>query len=445
MNPLAKSLNEELKEKSPHVYSLLSNRGRELYFPKGIISQSQEAKEKAYHLNATIGMSLEKNRPMHLSSIDQYIQELDSHDIYPYAPTQGEPDLRKKWKEKLIHQNLRLQESQISLPIVTSGITHGLSIVADLFLEESDSILIPEPFWGNYRLLFEVQYQAKIQNYSLFDEKFKLNLTGFQSAVQNLSKNWKQKSILLFNFPHNPTGYTPSKKEAFNLKEILQNAVESHPEKPWLFIFDESYFGFFYEEEILRESFFSLFSELGDNVLCIKLDGATKEYFAWGFRVGFLTFGGNANGNKNGTNQFFAPLEKKIMGSIRSRISSSCKLSQSLILKAMNDPSLEEDWQKHYQTLKSRVQKLQIITKDSKYKKFCSFYPFNSGYFFCIRLKKGISAMQFRELLLQKYGIGVIALDEKNIRIAFSCLDEENIPEFFDIFYKAFCELQSSS
>ena len=31
--------------------------------------------------------------------------------------------------------------------------------------------------------------------------------------------------------------------------------------------------------------------DLHPNVLGIKLDGATKEDYVWGFRVGFITFG----------------------------------------------------------------------------------------------------------------------------------------------------------
>jgi hypothetical protein len=40
-----------------------------MYFPKGIVSQSAEADERAYRFNATIGMAYEGGAPMILDSI----------------------------------------------------------------------------------------------------------------------------------------------------------------------------------------------------------------------------------------------------------------------------------------------------------------------------------------------------------------------------------------
>ena len=35
--------------------------------------------------------------------------------------------------------------------MVTTGITHGLSTVADMFVDEGDVLLLPDKLWGNYR------------------------------------------------------------------------------------------------------------------------------------------------------------------------------------------------------------------------------------------------------------------------------------------------------
>ena len=55
--PLARELNERLAKAAPEVFEMLSALGRRLYFPKGILSQSAEAKQKAKRLNATIGIA----------------------------------------------------------------------------------------------------------------------------------------------------------------------------------------------------------------------------------------------------------------------------------------------------------------------------------------------------------------------------------------------------
>ena len=57
MNTIAIQLNNIIKQDNPYIMEMLSELGRNLFFPKGILSQSAEAKAKAYNINATIGNS----------------------------------------------------------------------------------------------------------------------------------------------------------------------------------------------------------------------------------------------------------------------------------------------------------------------------------------------------------------------------------------------------
>jgi aspartate/methionine/tyrosine aminotransferase len=68
-------------------------------------------------------------------------------------------------------------------------------------------------------------------------------------------------------------------------------------------------------------------------------------------------------------------------------------------------------------------------------------YPFNAGYFMSIALK-GIDAEQFRLRLLDSYGVGVIAEGSSDIRIAFSCLEVDEIADLFDIMYRCAGEMK---
>lgn len=133
MHDIARELNEQIKNENPHVYELLSDLGRNLYYPKGILTQTDEAKEKAYRFNATIGMAMEKGQPMYLPVIQETLSEYNPQDIYTYAPPAGKPKLRGIWREKLLKDNPSLLGKTFTQPIVTNALTHGLSIVADLF------------------------------------------------------------------------------------------------------------------------------------------------------------------------------------------------------------------------------------------------------------------------------------------------------------------------
>ncbi|MCG6197310.1 hypothetical protein H1215_08990, partial [Anoxybacillus sp. LAT_38] len=134
MHSLAAKLNETLQRENPHVYAMLSDLGKLIYFPKeGILSQSAEAKAKGRKYNATIGIALENGQPMHLDVIQSTLSAYDPKDLYEYAPPAGKPELRAAWRKKLIEEQPSLADKTFGNPIVTNALTHGLSVVADLF------------------------------------------------------------------------------------------------------------------------------------------------------------------------------------------------------------------------------------------------------------------------------------------------------------------------
>ena len=161
MNPLAAELNRTIEQEAPAVMRMLSALGRELYFPKGILTQTAEANQKAHRYNATIGEAREAKRSMGLDSILRHFSDLGADEVLPYAPSAGRADIRKAWREEIKQKNPSLGDIPISLPVVTSGITHGLSTVADMFVDEGDLLLLPDKLWGNYLLIFAVKRGAQ--------------------------------------------------------------------------------------------------------------------------------------------------------------------------------------------------------------------------------------------------------------------------------------------
>ena len=101
MNPIAKELNEIIQEVNPNIYDMLSSKGKNLYFPKGILSQGAEAKEKAHKYNATVGIATENGVPMHLPSIMSYTT-LSPDQSVSYAPSFGVLSLRKTWQQHML-------------------------------------------------------------------------------------------------------------------------------------------------------------------------------------------------------------------------------------------------------------------------------------------------------------------------------------------------------
>ena len=436
MNPLARELNKIIKEENVYIYEMLSDVGKNLFFPKGILSQSAEAKKNAYKFNATIGMATEDGKTMYLSPIMDMLNNLEPQEALTYAPSFGIMPLRQNWKSAIFTKNPSLADKQISMPVVTNAITHGLSVVADMWVNPGDVIILPEKMWGNYNLIFSVRRGAQIINYELFNEEGEFNLAAFQSCVREESKK-HDKIIIILNFPNNPTGYSVTPKEADKIVEILVEI--SRDGTNVLAITDDAYFGLFYNESVLKESVFARMMGRDPRLLAIKLDGSTKEDYVWGLRVGFITYGATFSG---GSEKIYEALEKKTAGAVRGSISNVSHLSQEIMLKAFRSKVYDSQKQEKFNILKARAMKVKQVLKDPKYQSVWEPYPFNSGYFMCLCLKT-VDAEPLRKHLLAKYGIGLIALGKTDLRVAFSCLEEGDIQELFDTLFKAIRDLNS--
>ncbi len=434
MNPIAKELNETIINANKNVYDMLSPKGRHLFFPRGILTQGAEAKEKAFKYNATVGIATEAGAPMYLPTIMSYINLPPNRSIN-YASSFGLPELRKTWQQHIFKKNPSLAGKEISLPIVTNAITHGLSVAAEIWVEEDDVVVLPDKIWGNYNMIFTVLHGAKIRQYSLFSSQGGFDLSAFEKALKQETMK-RKKRIVLLNFPNNPTGYTPTEAEGKNISEILFNIAEKGINV--VLLTDDAYFGLFYDAYSMKESLFSLTAGIHPRIMSIKLDGATKEDYVWGLRVGFITYGTVFNNNSKTA---YDALEKKTAGAVRGTISNSPHLSQSIILEALNSENYKLEKEEKFNIMLNRANKVKETLADKKYSAAWDLYPFNSGYFMCLKLKT-VDAEKLRLHLLDKYGVGLISLGKTDIRVAFSCVEEKDIPELFDIIFQGIKDLE---
>ena len=432
--PLGAEQNARLQKEAPPVLEMLSGIGQRFYFPKGILSQSAEAKAKAHRFNATIGIATEDGGPMHLECIKKHFPTMEPRDLFPYAPPAGKPELRTLWREKQLRENPSMRGKTLGAPIVTSALTHGLGLVSELFLDAGDKVLLPDKLWGNYRLTFAARQQANIATFPFFKGQ-QFDGESFRAALDEHAAQEK-KLLVVLNFPNNPTGYAPTPADASTIVESLLAAADKGLRL--IVVCDDAYFGLFYDDAVLQESIFGQLANCHPNLLAIKLDGATKEEFVWGFRVGFLTYAAGGDGDLETVHD---ALEKKTAGLIRAGISNCSHPSQTVILEALKDPDFPKQQAEKQQTLRARAVKVHEVLAQDKFDEAWTPYPFNSGYFMCVRLKGGVDAEALRVHLLEKYGVGVIATDSTDIRVAFSCLEVESVPEVFDALLSAWQDL----
>lgn len=430
MNPIAQQLNDTIAKEQPRVFEMLSDLGKAIYFPKvGILSQSAEAKQKANVYNATIGIAIENGKPMHLPVIQETLSAYEPKDLYEYAPPAGKPELRTVWRDKMLQENPSMAGKKFSLPVVTNALSHGLSIVADLFASEGDAVILPDKNWENYELTFGIRRGAVMVEYPLYDADNRFNAAGLRDAL--LSQKGRGKAIVLLNFPNNPTGYTPGAEEGEAIVAVLKEAADAGINV--VAVTDDAYFALFFEDS-MHESLFGKLCGLHERVLPVKVDGATKEEYVWGFRVGFITYGGTSEA-------CLAALEQKTMGIIRATISSGPHPSQTFVLHALKSPDFGDQKQQKYTVMKGRANRVKQLLDSGKYGDVWGYYPFNSGYFMCLKLD--VDAEAVRQRLLSEYGVGTIALGGTDLRVAFSCIEEDQIENLFDRIYQAVLDVKA--
>jgi len=432
LNPIARSLREKLEEAAPEVLAMLSAYGQRLYFPKGIISQTAEAKQKAHRFNATIGIATEADGPMALPSIVSHLGDVPIADAVTYAPPAGRPGLRELWRKKLLSENPSLADKNFGQPIVTSAITHGLSLAGELFLDPGDVVLMPDKLWGNYRLSYEVHHGAKIETFPFYSSEGGLNTEAFALRLEQLGEG-REKLVVLLNFPNNPTGYMPTPAEGNAIAAALERQAERGTKL--VVLCDDAYFGLFYHlgGPSMTESLFGKLTGLHPNLLAVKLDGATKELFVWGLRCGFLTFG---PGRPETAEVVCEVLDAKVRGAIRGGVSNVSQLSQTLVERALVSPSLAAEREEKCETLRVRAEHVFEVANQPRYAESWAVYPFNSGYFMLVKVD-GVDAEKLRLHLLEEHGVGLIATSPTDIRVAFSCLESKDVAPLFEALHLA--------
>ena len=422
INPLAKELNDTLA--GSVVDALMSDMGRRLYFPNGIISQGGEAAKDAHFANGTIGMAVAQGTPIELDSYKKNMPSLTPRETVAYAKTAGNPDLRALWKEKIIEKNPSLKNKQFSLPILVPGLTAVLSYVSDLFVDVDKPLLAADPCWDNYELITAARRGAEFHQFKCF-ENGKFNIADLEAKMKADAEKYGSVRVIL-NFPQNPSGYSPTVSEAKEIVRIVREIAESG--KKVLVLSDDAYFGLNYEDDIEPQSLFAYMADLHENVLAIKADGPTKEDFAWGFRAGFVTFA-----SKGLSDAQYTALVTKFMSAIRSSVSCSSTPSQSLVMHALKDEAHNKQKIECRNMLKRRYDLVRKFV-NTHTSKVLEPLPFNSGYFMSFHVNTG-KAEEIRKALLKNEGIGIIQIDPHTLRVAFSSIDEDKIDSVYTSIY----------
>jgi len=231
-----------------------------------LVPYAETAKRKGihvYHLN--IGQPDIETPKMVLDAVRN-----SDFTILEYSHSAGNESYRKKLVKYYESVGIHVNYNQI---IITTGGSEAILFGFMTCLDAGDEVIIPEPFYANYNG-FAVEAGVNVVPItSHIENSFALPpIEDFEKVITP-----KTKAIVICN-PNNPTGYSYSREEMEQLKDLIK--------KHNLYLFsDEAYREFTYEEKQVSAMHLD---GVDDNV--IIMDTISKRYSACGGRIGaFVT------------------------------------------------------------------------------------------------------------------------------------------------------------
>ncbi len=211
-----------------------------------------------------------------LSSSD--VESLSQNELLGMADTAGRglwDNLKLNYTESQGHPLLRREIANLYKTVWPDDVIvltpeEGVFIAMNVLLQKGDHAIILSP---SYQSLSEVANSigAEVTPWMLETNgvRWSLNPDFLERSVRNTTK------LIVINFPHNPTGYQPDKKEFERIVEFARRR------KVFLFS-DEMYRFSEYNEEQRLPSVCDLYEQ------GITLSGLSKSFALPGLRIGWL-------------------------------------------------------------------------------------------------------------------------------------------------------------
>jgi aspartate/methionine/tyrosine aminotransferase len=409
-------LNEALEREAPALFRALSPLGRRAASPAGAPPAVRPP-----------GTGLPD-----LASAFSGLSAQDLDDALHGSPVAGLPEVRHRWRQW--QRRSAPEDVPSSLPVVTAGLSHGLSLLADLFGGEAKAVAVPQPFWGNYRQAFATRTGSRLLTAPAYIDG-RYNPRAIAEALAGLPPG--EPAVGILNIPSNPGGYSPDREER---RATVESLLAEAGRRPLVVVCDDAYAGLVFEPEIPRESLFWELAGAHPNLVAVKVDGATKEFSFFGGRVGFLTFALDPESDA------VRALESKLALLVRTGIGAPVAASQVVLLQALRDQGVAGDNEAVRLLLEGRYRALKgaLAAVDPA---LLTVLPFNSGCFALVEIPAAlaIDSEVARRHLLVRHDTGLISIAPRYLRIAHCSVDAEALPELVRRLEKGVQELASSS
>ncbi|WP_147612585.1 pyridoxal phosphate-dependent aminotransferase [Treponema pectinovorum] len=201
----------------------------------------------------------------------------DFHGCHGYMSNAGFPETRKAIAEKVsLEQNFQVESKNV---VISCGAASALNCIFKTLLNEGDEVIVPSPFFSEYRN-YVGNYNGKLVEVPSKDD-FSLEIQAIKDALS------PKTAAILINTPNNPTGKVYSQKEIEDLVFILDEYSKNSERKPYL-IFDEPYRAIVYDGVTIP----TVFDKYNYSII---ISSFAKDLSIPGERIGYMAVNPNCD------------------------------------------------------------------------------------------------------------------------------------------------------
>lgn len=230
-------------------------------------------------IDATIGTLHDENGQLvAFDSVFTHFDQIDHQTKAAYASSfTGNPSYRKAVYDWLLQgRSLSLAHSVIATP----GGSGAISSAFTTFLDQGQTVILPNIAWGSYTLMAKENNLNFVQ-YELFEDDH-FHLASLRQTMEQVSQK-QDRLVVVINDPcHNPTGYSLSISEWQQVMEICKTFSSK---MPVILINDIAYIDYSYTLDHVRD-YLEVFQQMDDHMMVCIGFSSSKTLTSYGLRCG---------------------------------------------------------------------------------------------------------------------------------------------------------------
>lgn len=230
-------------------------------------------------IDATIGSLYGENEKLvAFDEVFNHYDAIDHRTKAAYASSfTGNPDFRKcvySWVTQ--NADIQLKHSVIATP----GGSGADSMSITTFLDEGETLIIPDIAWGSYALMAH-ENNIQIAKYTMFSGNA-FNLQSVRNTINEVLQK-QDRIVMIINDPcHNPTGYSLTVDEWKQLVDLMNEVSQK---VPFILIDDIAYID--YSNHLAQSrKYMETWNSLSEKAMIVVAFSCSKTLTSYGLRCG---------------------------------------------------------------------------------------------------------------------------------------------------------------